>query len=84
MRPIDFQQANCVYAANQPEYLPLPALKDGGPGEQVTSCWRLTWRERIRLLLTGKLWLAVWTFGQPLQPILHGTTPEEVGASVRQ
>ena len=52
MKPIEFPEQNCVYAKDQPEYLPLPVHKteDG----MVVSCWRLTWRERLRVLLTGK------------------------------
>ena len=66
MTPIRFPDQNRILGANQPEYLPLPAhmTKDG----LAISCWRLTWRERIRLLFTGKLWLMQLTFNEPLQP----------------
>lgn len=55
-----------VFAKDQTEYEPLPAHKtaDG----EVISCWSLTWRERLELLCTGKLWLSVLTFHFPLQP----------------
>jgi hypothetical protein len=55
-----------VFAKNQPEYLPLPAVvtRDGC----VTSRWRLTWRERLRVLWTGDLWLQQFAFGHALQP----------------
>lgn len=56
-----------TFAANQPEYIPLPAWK-GDDGHVVTR-WKLTWRERIRILLRGDLWLSVLTFNQPLQPV---------------
>lgn len=55
-----------IFAKDQPEYLPLPANTDG---TSVETCWRLTWRERIRLFLTGELYLTLLTFGRPLQPI---------------
>ena len=55
-----------MYAKDQPEYLPLPAhrAKDG----MVTSCWALSWRERLWVLLHGRIWLCVMTFNHPLQP----------------
>ena len=66
MKPVEFAEQNCVYAKDQPEYLPLPVHKtlDG----EVTSCWGLTWRERLRVLLTGRIWWTVLTFNHPLQP----------------
>jgi len=75
MKPIEFPEQNCVYAENQKEeYLPLPAHKK--IGGEVISCWSLTWRERLRVLVTGKMWWSVLTFNQPLQPQLpQVTTP---------
>lgn len=55
-----------VYAANQPEYQPLPVWKM--PDGSVKSRWRLTWRERIEALLGRDLYLELLTFGGPLQP----------------
>ena len=68
MEPIKFPEHNTVYAEDQPEYLPLPVFKaEDGP---LVSCWKLTWRERFKVLFTGRLWLMSLTFNQPLQPIL--------------
>lgn len=55
-----------VFAKDQPEYLPLPAIRcsDG----QVITRWSLSWRERLRVLWTGSLWLRQLTFNEPLQP----------------
>jgi hypothetical protein len=66
MKPIEFKEQNCVYAKNQPEYLPLPVYKteDG----VVTSCWKLTWKERIKVLFRGHIWWSIMTFNNPLQP----------------
>jgi len=65
-----------VYAKDQPEYQPLPAWKseDG----TVLTRWRLTWRERLRLLFTGDLYVFLSTFNKPLQPILIQTERPEV------
>jgi len=68
MKPIKFEEHNCVYAENQPEYLPLPVYKT--PEGMVISCWGLTFKERLRVLFTGKIWWSVFTFNKPLQPQL--------------
>ena len=66
MKPVAFKESNFVYAKDQPQYLPLPVQKtsDG----LVTACWEFAIWERIVIMLTGKLWFAVRTFNQPLQP----------------
>lgn len=69
MKPIKFKGHNVVFAKDQPQYQPLPALLEKEPG-RVTSCWKLTWRERFKILFTGKLWLSQLSFNEPLQPQL--------------
>lgn len=56
-----------VFAKDQPEYIPLPAFKTGDG--MVITRWSLTWRERIRVLFSGSIWLSVLTFNGPLQPV---------------
>lgn len=73
MKPIHFKEVNVVLAeiSDQEEYLPLPAFYNQtdstGP---VISCWQLDWKERLKLLFTGKVWLQQLTFRMPLQPQL--------------
>lgn len=62
-----------VFAKDQPQYIPLPAFRS--PEGDVTSRWRLTFRERLRILIFGDLWLTVATFGRPLQPVRLQVTP---------
>jgi hypothetical protein len=69
-KPIDFPESTCVLAKDQPEYLPLPVHITCTRERITTSCWKLTWRERFKILLTGKVWVGQLTFGQPLQPQL--------------
>ena len=68
MKIVKFDECNVTYAENQPEYLPLPALKmaDG----EIVTCWGLSIRERLRILFSGRIWLSVLTFNKPLQPLL--------------
>ena len=43
-------------------------------GHQTVSCWRMTWRERLRVLLTGRVWLHVWGRQPPV--FVSGERPE--------
>lgn len=56
-----------VYAKDQPEYNPLPALRfeDG----TIVTRWRMSWRERLAAFLRGDVYLSVLTFNKPLQPV---------------
>ena len=72
MKPITpivpgFDMPTVVYAKDQPQYIPLPAYRtDDG---MVVTRWRGTWKERLRFLLFGDLWLSMLTYNQPLQPV---------------
>jgi hypothetical protein len=79
MTPIEFPEQNVVYAKDQPEYLPLPAHKtaDG----EVTSCWGMTWRERLRVLFTGRIYFSSLTFNGPLQPQRVSVDPPSRGGA---
>ncbi len=71
MKLIEFPEQTVVIAKDQPEYLPLPAFQFANdPTGRIACCWQLTWRERFKLLFTGKLWHVVMAFHQPLQPQL--------------
>lgn len=65
MKPISFEGQNIVIAKNQQPYLPLPAFVDG---LCATTCWSLSFKERIIVLFTGRIWHKLMHFGQPLQP----------------
>jgi hypothetical protein len=67
MKPISFKGQNCIYAKDQPEYLPLPAFKE--PDGKIISCWKMSFKERIRVLFSGVIWHSCLTFNKPLQPL---------------
>ena len=68
MEPVNFDGANVVYGANQPEYMPLPAFrKENG---EIWTCWKLSPEDLKRIQETGVIWLAMLTFNLPLQPVL--------------
>jgi hypothetical protein len=65
MNPIKFPEQTMVWAENQPPYLPLPAYVNE---RETISCWQLTWKERLKVLCFGRLWLRQMNFGSALQP----------------
>ena len=76
MKPIEFKEQNVVYGKDQPEYMPLPALKfDDG---MVVTCWKLSWKELVKLIFTRKVWHSMLTFNKPLQPTLLTVDKEEL------
>lgn len=71
MTLIEFPEQTVVIAKDQPEYLPLPAHRFANdPQGRIACCWRLSWRERVSVLLRGIVWHQVLTFDRPLQPQL--------------
>ena len=78
MKPLNFEGANIVFGANQPECQPL-AERVGNPATgQVNTCWELSPDELKRIRETGKIWVSLLTFGQPLQPVLVSVDKPEV------
>ncbi len=78
MKPIKFPESNVIFAENQPQYTPLPALRYNTPSGEVVSCYSLTFKERIRILFGGKIWMSLMMFGQPLTPSYLTTIKKEV------
>lgn len=68
MKPVNFEHQNVVFAKDQPDYQSLPALKLDTPEGEVISCWGLSFKERIKVLFTGKIWVSLMTFNNPLTP----------------
>lgn len=65
MLPVKFPEMTGILARDQKEYLPLPVWQDQ---TQTISQWKLDWRDRFKLLFTGRLWLRQYHFGGDLQP----------------
>lgn len=63
MKPIGFYEANGSLLGGPGERFgttrdvgDLPVYRDG---LHIISCWSGTWRDRLRFLLTGRVWLWV-------------------------
>ena len=79
MKTIPFKESNREFASNQPEYETLPAWRNRQDRQgRIVCCWKLTWKERLQVLLTGRVWHQILTFGKPLQPQLLTTDKPEM------
>ena len=81
MKPKKFKEANVIFAKDQPEYIPLPAFRKESPQGEVITCWQLSFKERLRILFKGEIWLSMLTFNKPLTPSFLTTKKGEVLSS---
>lgn len=63
----EFMELEVTYAKEQPEYAPLPVIRNSTG--VVLSRWKLTDAEREAVANGADVFLSIWTFNQPLQPL---------------
>ena len=78
MKPIEFKEQNIVFAKDQPKYIPLPGYKYKNPEGDFVFCMGLSFKERIRVLFTGKIWVCLLTFNKPLTPSRFSTKKSDM------
>lgn len=78
MEAVEFKHQNVVFAKDQSPYRPLPALKMDGPEGYVVSCWKMSLKERIKVLFTGRVWLSLMSFNGPLTPSFMSVNRKDV------
>lgn len=74
MKPVKFNEANSnlhkPQTMSDDECQSLPVFTDG---EQIISCWKMSFKERLSALIHGKVWLSVLS-GQSHPPVCLGCT----------
>jgi len=71
MKPIEFKEQNIVFAKDQPEYQPLPARRcDDTENVPVISCWKMSFKERIIVLITGKVWMKLTIIRKAISTVI--------------
>jgi hypothetical protein len=65
MKPTQFPESNGTLSGGpaasygtEDDVADLPVHRGVG---QIISCWRLSWLDRLRVLITGRVWLHVLT-----------------------
>ena len=69
MKAIKFKHQTHTLAESQDEYITLNILKIPGIEGEVISCWKLSLKERIKILFTGTLWHNQLSFNKDPMPI---------------
>jgi hypothetical protein len=69
MKPVEFEDVNTTYVGGEGIAL-LPVYRGGG---MIISCWRPSWREVLRVVLTRRVWVAV--LGDVLPPFAVAADP---------
>lgn len=69
-----FKESNVEFAKFQPGYLTMPAHRSDD--NTITSCWRLTFSERVRILFTRRVWVQLSTRGTPQPQFLRVDKPD--------
>ncbi len=65
MEPITFKEQNCIlHGTKGGDVKDLPCYRDS---EHVISGWSMTFKERIKVLFTGRVWF--WVVGNNHPPI---------------
>lgn len=77
MKSVKFKECNVNFAENQDEYVTLPAFHDS-KAEVVISCYKVTFKELLKLMVTRKIWLGIMTFNEPLQPQLLSVNKKDL------
>lgn len=66
-----------VFAKDQPEYIPLPALVF--PDGTILTEWQPSEEERAAIARGENIRLWIWTCGRTLQPVALDVTDERKG-----
>lgn len=76
VEPFNFPEVTNEIAKDQEEYRTLPAhISQEGV---VTTCWKLSEDEILKVIETGEFWIQQMTFRQCLQPILPSIEKPEL------
>ena len=78
MTPVKFKEVNNIYSGEN--YLELPAFIENGPngGEEAITCWSLSLKERLTILLQGKIWVCLLTKSKRMPPMFLTTKKTEI------
>ena len=67
MKAVKFKEQNIEMGKDQPQHETLPACRtDDGI---IISCWKFTWKEKIKILFGKPIWLWQYTFNHGMNPI---------------
>lgn len=78
MKSVKFKDANVTFAENQDEYNQLPALRLYDKNDTIITCVGLSFKERLKVLFTGRIWMSEMNFRRALTPRFFSVDQDEV------
>ena len=78
MIAVDFKGSNREISKDQEQYRALPAHVSNDARGMVTTLWKLSIWERVRLVFGGGIWLQVLTYCNQLQPLKMSVERPEI------
>lgn len=79
MKPVEFPGVNVVFAKDQPEYMPLPAMKiPNDPQGLIITKWQLSPEELERIKETGTIHLSMLTLTIATRIVNRGFTNRKI------
>lgn len=70
MLAVEFPYQDDIAAKDHAEYLPLPYMSLRDERGSLVFCFEGNEQEREQFAKTGKLYVSLMTFGNPIQPIM--------------
>jgi len=75
-KPTEFKECNSVQLGYEQDDLKVADLPSWRNEQETISCWKLSWKERLFAMFTGKIWCRVLTYDNKLQPLeITGLSP---------
>ncbi len=83
MKPINFHPNEVIYISPDPKILDLPVLQvqysDGQTA--LLSCWKPSWKDRLRILFGKPIYAGLLS---PMQPPIFISTEDELSNRIRK
>ncbi len=76
MKPVNFKEATHTIGENREDVEPMRVSIS--ENNEFISCWELTLKERLKALITGKIYLSLHTQGKGVQPSFMTTNKWEL------
>ena len=68
MKAIPFKEQNITYEGDE-KHKDVPAFKADTKEGEVITCWKMSIKEKIIFLLTGKLWVTIISYNKHINPM---------------
>lgn len=75
---VKWKHTNIEIGLKQNQYITLPALKINGAEGHLITKWKLTIPQRLKVLITGTIWMNSMTYNKPFTPMKLSTNRKQL------